>query len=303
MKAKRFFLSIVISLFFVLLFSVTGMAAWKTDDIGTRYYTSKKKFVTESWHKIDGHWFYFDQDGYRMDGRIKVKSRYYYCSKRTGRVTNCKKGEYYYGSRGYMLKNAWYKDNKGHEFYCGPDGKTITGQFTVNDKTYYCTKNTGKVTTRWYKKHYYNTDGVMVKKAWIGDSYVNGKGTITKGTKDPKNPTTKDLRLLGALVYYEAGNQSFYGKQCVASVVLNRMKSSQFPNTLYSVIYQSGQFTPAMNGSVSYLANSNRSIQAQSLLAARTVLLEGSKLKGYYFFNACYGDKKIGDHYFSRNYY
>ena len=59
-----------------------------------------------------------------------------------------------------------------------------------------------------------------------------------------------ELRLLGALIYCEAGNQTYEGMVAVGAVVMNRVKSPAYPNTIYSVIYASGQFTPAMSGKV-----------------------------------------------------
>lgn len=59
-----------------------------------------------------------------------------------------------------------------------------------------------------------------------------------------------ELRLLGALIYCEAGNQSYEGMVAVGAVVMNRVKSGAYPNTIHSVIYASGQFTPAMTGKV-----------------------------------------------------
>ena len=59
-----------------------------------------------------------------------------------------------------------------------------------------------------------------------------------------------EIRLLGALIYCEAGNQSYEGMVAVGAVVMNRVKSPAYPNTIYSVIYASGQFTPARSGKV-----------------------------------------------------
>jgi len=61
--------------------------------------------------------------------------------------------------------------------------------------------------------------------------------------------TTDDV-LLGALVQCEAGNQCYEGKLAVAAVVMNRVRSAAYPNTIGGVIYASGQFTPAGNGKV-----------------------------------------------------
>ena len=66
-----------------------------------------------------------------------------------------------------------------------------------------------------------------------------------------------ELRLLGALIYCEAGNQSYEGMVAVGAVVMNRVKSGAYPNTIHSVIYASGQFTPAMTGKVARIYEGN----------------------------------------------
>jgi len=58
------------------------------------------------------------------------------------------------------------------------------------------------------------------------------------------------VRLLAALIQCEAGNQPYEGKVAVGAVVMNRVKSAAYPNDIQSVIYASGQFTPALNGKV-----------------------------------------------------
>ena len=62
--------------------------------------------------------------------------------------------------------------------------------------------------------------------------------------------TASDLELFAALIECEAGSTDYEGMLAVASVVVNRMNHSYFPDTLRGVIYQSGQFPPAHNGSV-----------------------------------------------------
>lgn len=62
--------------------------------------------------------------------------------------------------------------------------------------------------------------------------------------------TASDVQLLGALIQCEAGNQPYEGKVAVGAVVMNRVRSSAYPNTIYGVIYAAGQFTPAGSGQV-----------------------------------------------------
>lgn len=57
-----------------------------------------------------------------------------------------------------------------------------------------------------------------------------------------------DRRLLANLIYCEAGGEPYEGQVAVGSVVMNRVLSSQFPDTVVGVIYQSGQFSPVASG-------------------------------------------------------
>jgi len=57
-----------------------------------------------------------------------------------------------------------------------------------------------------------------------------------------------DATLLAALIQCEAGGESYEGKLAVGSVVMNRVYSSHFPNTVAGVIYQGGQFSPVASG-------------------------------------------------------
>ena len=66
-----------------------------------------------------------------------------------------------------------------------------------------------------------------------------------------------ESRLLAALIYCEAGNQSYEGKVAVGAVVMNRVKSGAYASTIPGVIYASGQFTPALNGTLDRVYNGN----------------------------------------------
>lgn len=58
------------------------------------------------------------------------------------------------------------------------------------------------------------------------------------------------LRLLASLIYCEARGESYEGMLAVGSVVMNRVRSKAYPNSVYDVIFASGQFSPAMSGSL-----------------------------------------------------
>ncbi len=57
-----------------------------------------------------------------------------------------------------------------------------------------------------------------------------------------------DRYLLANLIYCEAGGEPYAGQVAVGSVVMNRVLSSVYPNTVTGVIYQSGQFSPVASG-------------------------------------------------------
>lgn len=67
-----------------------------------------------------------------------------------------------------------------------------------------------------------------------------------------------DRYLLANLIYCEAGGESYSGQVGVGSVVMNRVLSSVFPNTVTGVIYQSGQFAPVASGRLALALAENR---------------------------------------------
>lgn len=99
-----------------------------------------------------------------------------------------------------------------------------------------------------------------------------------------------DLRLLTALVHSEAGNQSYEGKLAVANIVLNRVKSTKYPNTMKEVIYQPNQFTVARSGALqkqmdrfdSYSSNS----QLLSKKAAKAALEGANNIGSRMYFHS-----------------
>ena len=67
-----------------------------------------------------------------------------------------------------------------------------------------------------------------------------------------------DRYLLANLIYCEAGGESYEGQVAVGAVVMNRVLSSVYPNTITGVIYQSGQFSPVASGRLALALAENR---------------------------------------------
>lgn len=74
------------------------------------------------------------------------------------------------------------------------------------------------------------------------------KPTVTQGSA--VDASVDDVTLLAALIDCEAGNCSYDGQVAVGAVVMNRVKSKKYPNSIKAVIYQKGQFGPAKSGSL-----------------------------------------------------
>jgi hypothetical protein len=90
--------------------------------------------------------------------------------------------------------------------------------------------------------------------------------TVKKDASRATNYTSSDVNLLARLITAESGGTSYNNQVSVGAVVLNRVKSSLFPNSINSVINQNSQFTPVTNGSI------NKTAQASAIKAAYSAL-------------------------------
>lgn len=72
----------------------------------------------------------------------------------------------------------------------------------------------------------------------------------------------EDRYLLANLIYCEAGNQPYDGQVAVGAVVINRVLSSVYPNTVSGVIYQYKQFAPVLDGHLALALANNRATAA-----------------------------------------
>lgn len=121
--------------------------------------------------------------------------------------------------------------------------------------------------------------------------------TVTWTQEEAVAVSYSEQELLAALIYCEAGNQPYEGQVAVGAVVMNRVRSGSYPNSISEVIYQSGQFGPAMSGWLDrVLANGGYSDTARQAAADA---LAGSNPIGDCLYFGCgnYGTK-IGDHWF-----
>lgn len=64
--------------------------------------------------------------------------------------------------------------------------------------------------------------------------------------------STSDIQLMARAINGEARGEPYEGQVAVGAVILNRVKNSQFPNTIAGVIYQSGAFTAVSDGQINH---------------------------------------------------
>ena len=105
-------------------------------------------------------------------------------------------------------------------------------------------------------------DGIAGSKtlAALGINTGSGQNNVTGNYSD------SDVELLARLIYGEARGESYTGKVAVGAVILNRVASSSFPNTISGVIYQNGAFTCVSDGQINLGTNDECTRAAQDAL-------------------------------------
>ncbi|MCD7746183.1 MAG: cell wall hydrolase [Lachnospiraceae bacterium] len=248
--------------------------------IGKKYYVNAKGIRVTGRKKIKGKYYYFNT----TNGRL-VKSSWIVDD-----------GKYYYAKSNGVLYVNGIKKIDGSYYYFGAKGVRKTGLRTVSGSTYYFNKSTGAMMTdTWIllsgKFYYFGSDGVMAKSTWVGSYYVDSSGVRVTSTTLTLNGTTytfdsngigtavttsdgravatvavestyytdtlvDDETLLAAVIYLEAGNQTYAGQLAVGLVILNRMNSSRFAaSTMREVVYAEGQFSTAKSGRLNKALN------------------------------------------------
>lgn len=154
--------------------------------------------------------------------------------------------------------------------------KVGSGTCYVSDEYVTVKLNTGKAITLADEMAAWKA--AQERKAAANAAASGNNSSSSAGTTNaPTSVSADDETLLAALIQCEAGGEGSRCMTAVAAVVLNRVHSSSFPNTIRGVIYQSGQFGPASSGRLaSRLANG----VSPSARAAARAALNGSDPTG-----------------------
>ena len=151
-----------------------------------------------------------------------------------------------YGSRGSEVTQIQTKLKRWGYYNGNIDG--IYGTQTVNAVKYFQRKNGLTV------------DGIA------GPNTLKAMGIYTSTSSSSTASNSNDVNLLSRLIYGEARGEPYTGQVAVGAVVLNRVRSSSFPNTISGVIYQSGAFNVVSDGQINLTPNSTAKKAAQDAL-------------------------------------
>ena len=153
-----------------------------------------------------------------------------------------------YGSRGDEVKQIQTKLKRWGYYNGNVDG--IFGSGTLEAVKYFQRKNGLTV------------DGIAgpatLKAMGIYNSSNSGSSSSSSNSSN--------VNLLARLIYGEARGEPYTGQVAVGAVVMNRVKSSSFPNTISGVIYQSGAFDAVRDGQINLSPDSTATKAAQDAI-------------------------------------
>ena len=133
-----------------------------------------------------------------------------------------------YGSRGESVRQVQSRLNK-LGYWCG----TADGIFGVNTRS---------AVRRFQSAKGLSVDGI------VGPKTYSALGISSSSSSSSGRYSSSDLYLLARCVYGESRGEPYVGQVAVAAVVLNRVKSAAFPNSISGVIYQPYAFTCVSDG-------------------------------------------------------
>ena len=151
-----------------------------------------------------------------------------------------------YGSRGTEVRTIQEKLKRWGYYSGSVDG--IYGSQTVS------------AVKKFQKKNGLTVDGIA------GTQTLKAMGITSSSSSSSSSNNSSNVNLLARVVYGEARGEPYTGQVAVAAVVLNRVKSSKFPNSISGVVYQSGAFDAVADGQINMTPDATAKKAAQDAL-------------------------------------
>lgn len=151
-----------------------------------------------------------------------------------------------YGSRGTEVRTIQEKLKRWGYYSGSVDG--IYGSQTVS------------AVKSFQKKNGLTVDGIA------GTQTLEAMGITSSSSSSSSSNNSSNVNLLARVVYGEARGEPYTGQVAVAAVVLNRVKSSKFPNSISGVVYQSGAFDAVADGQINMTPDTTAKKAAQDAL-------------------------------------
>lgn len=152
-----------------------------------------------------------------------------------------------YGSRGSEVRTIQDKLKRWGYYTGNVDG--IYGSLTVS------------AVKKFQQKNGLAVDGIA------GTKTLNAMGIMTSSSSGGSSSNnSSNLNLIAKAIYGEARGEPYTGQVAVGAVIMNRVKSSKFPNTISGVIYQSGAFDAVSDGQINLNPDSTAKKAAQDAL-------------------------------------
>jgi len=146
-----------------------------------------------------------------------------------------------YGSRGEEVKQIQTKLKRWGYYNGSVDG--IYGSQTL------------AAVKSFQRKNGLTVDGIAGPKTLKAMGIMNSSNN-SSASNSGATSNSSDTNLLARLIYGEARGEPYTGQVAVGAVVLNRVRSSKFPNTIAGVIYQRGAFDVVSDGQINMTPNS-----------------------------------------------
>ena len=151
-----------------------------------------------------------------------------------------------YGSRGSEVSTIQDKLKRRGNYTGNVDG--IYGSLTV------------AAVKKFQQKNGLTVDGIA------GIQTLTAMGITSSSSGGSSTNNSSNVNLLARVIYGEARGEPYTGQVAVGAVIMNRVRSSKFPNTIAGVVYQSGAFDAVEDGQVNLTPDSTAKKAAQDAL-------------------------------------